>query len=199
MNQSRHVCLRARRHRKELDPDLYYLGGFPHETPLSPITLCLCRGCRRHVRRERASAADPLQLPGVVDAVTVYRGQALVTRVVDVPGPAGLREIVVTNLPDQVEPGSIYAEAADGAEVRSVSYSVRPVEKDVRDEVQKLDDQIRTVQDKLNAAQRHRQALDAQKEYMTRLEQFTAGTSTVELTKGVLNADTLQKITQFPV
>jgi hypothetical protein len=32
---------------------------------------------------------------GKIDAVTVYRGQALITRVVDVPAPAGLREIVI--------------------------------------------------------------------------------------------------------
>ena len=142
-------------------------------------------------------AADPLQSPGTIDAVTVYRGQALVTRLVEIPGPAGLKEIVVTGLPDQVEPGSIYAESTDGVEVRSVSYSVRPVERDVREEVQRLDDQIRGVQDKLNAIVRHHQLLEEQKDYLNKLGQFIASTSSVELTKGILNAETLQKLTQF--
>src|SRR5437868_3190170 len=47
-------------------------------------------------------AAEPAQTEGKVDSVTVYRGQALVTRVADLPGPAGLREVVITNLPDKV-------------------------------------------------------------------------------------------------
>lgn len=138
-----------------------------------------------------------VEIKGKVDAVTVYRGQALVSRMVDIAGPAGLKEIVVTELPDQVQPGSIYAESTDGVEVRSVSYRVRPVEKDVREEVQKFDIQIRDVQDKITANQRKRDMLGEQKDYMTKLEQFSAGTATVELTKGVLNADTLQKLTQF--
>lgn len=138
-----------------------------------------------------------VEIRGKVDAVTVYRGQALVSRIVDIAGPAGLKEIIVTELPDQVQPGSIYAESADGVEVRSVSYRVRPVEKDVREEVQKFDIQIRDVQDKITANQRKRDVLGEQKDYMTKLEQFSAGTATVELTKGVLNADTLQKLTQF--
>ncbi|HVT89260.1 MAG TPA: mucoidy inhibitor MuiA family protein [Tepidisphaeraceae bacterium] len=143
------------------------------------------------------SFAGAVESRGKVDAVTVYRGQALVTRLVDVPGPAGLKEMVVVDLPEQVQPGSIYAEAVDGIEVRSVSYRVRPVENDVREEVQKLQQQIQAMADKIAASQRHLQVLQAQGEYLSKLEQFTAGTSTAELTKGVLNAETLQKMTQF--
>src|SRR5262249_38048039 len=138
-----------------------------------------------------------IQTHGVIDAITIYRGQALVTRLIDVPGPAGLKEIVVTDLPDQVLPGSIYAESADSVEIRAVSYRVRPVEKDVRGEVQKLDDQIRDAQDKIAAGERHRKVLDEQKEYLTKLEQFAAPTSAAELSKGVLNAETLEKLTQY--
>jgi hypothetical protein len=51
----------------------------------------------------------------MVDNVTVYRGQALVTRVLPIGGAAGLREIVLTDLPEQIIPGSLFAEG--GAEV----------------------------------------------------------------------------------
>ena len=82
-----------------------------------------------------AGAADPQPSPrtplthtppsteaifsGLVDAVTVYRGQALVTRVIEVPGGTGLRELVVTGLPEAIIAGSLYAESSDGVEVRS--------------------------------------------------------------------------------
>jgi len=144
-----------------------------------------------------ARADNPLETRGKIDSVTVYRGEALVTRLVDVPGPAGLKELVVTDLPEQVLPGSIYAESAEGVEVRSVSYRARPVEKDVREAVRKLDDQLLAIQDKLTANQRHSQLLAEQREFLTKVEQFTAPTAITELSKGVLNAETLEKLTQF--
>ncbi len=137
------------------------------------------------------------QVRGTLDAVTVYRGEALVTRVVDVKAPAGLQEVIVTDLPARVIAGSIYAEAGDGVEVRSVLYRERAVDKDVRDDVRKLDDQLRTLQDKQAANKRFKEVLNDRKNYLTKLEQFTAPTATFELSKGVLNADTLQKMTTY--
>jgi hypothetical protein len=141
--------------------------------------------------------AETLETRGVVDAVTVYRGQALVTRTIQVPGAAGLREVVVTDLPPNVVPGSIYAESADGAEVRSVSFRLRPVAGDVREEVRKLDLQIRDVQDQLAAIARRKGLLGEQKAYLDKLEQFVAPAATAELTHGVLNAETLKSLTLF--
>jgi hypothetical protein len=145
-----------------------------------------------------APAAAPAQkTPGTLDAVTVYRGQALVSRLVDVPGPAGLKEVTVTGLPEQILPGSLYAEAAGGAEVQSVNYSAQPVETDVRADVQKFDEQIRELQDQVSNLQMHRQALDAQREMLNRVSAFSVTTSATDLNKGVLNPDTLQKMVQF--
>jgi hypothetical protein len=141
--------------------------------------------------------AEPASTKGKIDEVTVYRGQALVTRLVDVPGPAGLREIVVSDLPERIEPASIYAESADGVEVRSVLYRIRPVERDVREEVRKLDDDIRQVQDQIQNNAEQAKVLGQQLAYMDKLQQFTAPTANAELTKGVLNAETLKSLTAF--
>jgi hypothetical protein len=134
---------------------------------------------------------------GKIDEVTVYRGQALVTRLIEIPGDAGLHEIVVSDLPERIEPGSIYAESAEGVEVRSVRYRIRPVERDVRAEVRKLDDQIRQMQDQLHANETQEKVLADQTVYLGKLEQFTAPTANAELTKGVLNAETLKALTKF--
>ncbi|MFH0980040.1 MAG: mucoidy inhibitor MuiA family protein [Planctomycetota bacterium] len=142
-------------------------------------------------------AVEPLETPGKIEAVTVYRGQALVTRLVELTGPAGLREVVVTDLPEHVVPGSIHAESADGVEVRSVRYRVRPLAQDVREEVRKLDEQIRKGQDRLQANQRHKELAAEHNAYLTKLEQFVAPAANVELTKGVLNAQTLKDLTEF--
>jgi len=150
---------------------------------------------------QAAIAAEPapgaLSLPGKIEEVTVYRGQALVTRIVEVPGAPGLKEIVVTDLPERVQPQSLYAEAAEGVEVRSVLYRERPVSDDVRADVRKLDDDIRALGDQIMTNRQSTAVVSQQRDYLTKLEAFTAPTTNVELTKGVLNADTLKTLTNY--
>ncbi len=140
---------------------------------------------------------DSHTVRGKLDEVTVYRGQALVTRLIDVPGGAGLHEVVITDLPERISPTSLYAESAEGVEVRSVIYRIRPVEQDVREEVRKLDDEIRATQDQILTNQKQTQVLSERNAYLNKLEQFAAPTANVELTKGVLNAETLKALTKF--
>lgn len=142
-------------------------------------------------------AADPFEMEGRVSAVTVYQGQALVTREVDLPEAQGLLEAVITNLPENVIPGSLFAEPTDGVQIRSVRFRARPVEEDVRKEVRELDEQIQTVEDQLAAIREERNVLNQRKTYLNQLEQFSAATSQQELKSGVLNAETLQTLTEF--
>lgn len=131
---------------------------------------------------------------GAIEAVTVYRGQALVTRVVEVPGPAGLREIIVTDLPARVLPGSIHAESNAAVQVRSVRFRTRPVSQDVREEVRQLDGVIAGLEDDLRGVKRRQALLTEHAALLEAMKNFVAPTSTVELTKGVLNAETLEKL-----
>jgi len=144
-----------------------------------------------------ARAVESIETLGTVESVTVYRGQALVTRQVELPGPAGLYEAVIGDLPERVVPGSIYAEPVKGVEVRSVRYRVRPLEEDLREEVRKLDQQLQELQDQSQSIARRRQVLIEHKAYLGHPEQFVAPTATMELTRGVLNAETLQNLTLF--
>ncbi|HVT81482.1 MAG TPA: mucoidy inhibitor MuiA family protein [Phycisphaerae bacterium] len=132
-----------------------------------------------------------------VDAVTVYRGQALVTRNVELPAGAGLGELVISELPDGIIAASIFAEGSDGVEVRSVRYRERAVPTDVREEVRKIDEAIIAAGDKIAANQKQMQVLQEQRTYLDKLENFAAPTATTEMTKGVLNADQLKTLTNF--
>ncbi|TWT85978.1 hypothetical protein Pla123a_07860 [Posidoniimonas polymericola] len=142
-------------------------------------------------------AAESTTTEGRVSAVTVYQGQALVTRQIELENAGGLTEIVVTGLPAKVQPGSLYAEPGDGVVVRSVRYRTRPVEQDVRAEVRELDQQLQDLQDKLAANARRRALLGERTEYLKQMEGFTTGTANAELKSGVLNAETLKSLTQF--
>jgi hypothetical protein len=145
----------------------------------------------------RLGLADEVMTKAKIDAVTVYRGQALVTRNVDMPAGAGLSELVVTDLPERVLPGSIFAEGSAGVEVRSIRYRERAVAQDVREEVRKLDDAIQALNDKIAANQKQVQLLNEQRAYLDKLANFAAPTATVEMTKGVLNAEQLKSLTDY--
>ena len=108
-------------------------------------------------------SAGEVAVKGKVDAVTVYRGQALVTRVVEMPAGQGLGEYVVSDLPERIIASSIFAEGEGGVEVRSVRYRERPVAQDVREEVRKIDDQLQTLSDKIALNQKQMQVFGEQR------------------------------------
>jgi hypothetical protein len=145
----------------------------------------------------RLAPAAEVMAKAKVDAVTVYRGQALVTRTIEVPGNAGLLELVVTDLPERALAGSIFAEGSEGVEVRSVRYRERAVAQDVREDVRKLDDALQALNDKIAANQKQMQLLTEQRAYLDKLANFAAPTATVEMTKGVLNAEQLKSLTTY--
>src|SRR5580693_6970382 len=52
-----------------------------------------------------------------IDKVTVYPNSALVTREVEVPDGAGLVELTITPMPDQIVPNTMYSESGEGLRV----------------------------------------------------------------------------------
>ena len=73
-----------------------------------------------------ASAQPPEVLSGKIAEVTVYQGTALVSRVVELPAaPAAAMEVVVSDLPSATDPNSVYADQAQGVEIRSVAFRTK--------------------------------------------------------------------------
>lgn len=141
--------------------------------------------------------ADPNDSRGTIESVTVYRGQALVTRALNLAQAAGLAEVVVTDLPPRVLPGSLYAEGSAGVQVRSVQFRTRPVAQDVREDVRKIDAELQSLGDRHADINASVQRLSDRRVYLEKMENFVAPTAQAELSKGVLNAETLTKLAEF--
>jgi len=139
----------------------------------------------------------PASERGQITSVTLYRGQALVTRQLSVDGPAGSRELVVTDLPAAIIDGSLYAEAGEGIEVRAVRLRQQAVSDEPREEVRQLDDQIAQLNDQLQLNQKLQELAARKIEHLNQLDGFVAPTAHAELAQGVLNAETLQQLTDF--
>lgn len=165
---------------------------------MKPVTLAL--SAVSFALATALAAGQPIETRGVIDSVTVYRGQALVTRAIDLAAPArpgALVEVVVTDLPSSMEPGTLYAESDGNVSIRSVRYRARPVSQDVREEVRKLDEQIAALTDRAHKNRRRVEVLNENRAYVNSLQQFVAPTATFEITRGVLNAQTLEQLTLF--
>ena len=134
---------------------------------------------------------------GKVTKVTLYRGQAMVTREVPLKAGQGAMEIVVGDLPEQVVPDSLFAEGSQGIEVRAVRFRSQAVGEEPREEVRKLDEVIKEVSEKASLLSKTQELLAKQASYLDQLEGFVAPTAKTELSQGVLDAEALEKITTF--
>jgi len=143
------------------------------------------------------SFAASSEVPGRVTDVTLYRGQALVTRTIPVEGPEGSIEIIVGGLPEEIVSGSLFAESGDDAEVRAVRFRTRAVGEEPREEVRKLDEAMEGINEKLSSNEKNQGLLEKRNAYLDKLEGFVAPTAKMELSNGVLDAESLQKVTLF--
>jgi uncharacterized protein (TIGR02231 family) len=140
-------------------------------------------------------AAQKIEEAGTVTAVTLYRGQALVTRVVPVVADAGAIRVTVTGLPEAVSGASLFVNAEKNMEVRAVRYHTKAIGEAPEEEVKLLDDQIAGLKKKQRENQTEQNILQRNHAYLEKLETFITPTASVEMSKGVLNAETLTMIT----
>ncbi len=134
---------------------------------------------------------------GSISRVTVYRGQALVTRTIEADLPPGASEIVVTGLPAMIVPESIYAQTSGNIRVLSVRYRQRAVSEDTRQEVKKLDTEIEDVNHQLQYAEADLKHAAAQWEMFTKLRDFTITAEKQDLNRGLLTFEPIQSLTDL--
>ncbi len=134
---------------------------------------------------------------GTVSRVTLYRGQALITRNIKIEGAAGSQEVVVSDLPMTILDSSLYAESSDKVEVRAVRFRRRAVGEEPREEVRRLDAEIASTKVALALNQKKTELAAQKTTFIDQLQGFVAPTAQTELTKGVLDAKTLRELTTF--
>jgi hypothetical protein len=145
-----------------------------------------------------APAADDTPVNAVkghVTKVIAYRGQALVTREVEVGAGTGMMDVVVTDLPDDTYGDSLFADGDDGVDVRAVRYRTRVVNSTVREDLKKLVDELEITDKALRQNQSLKTIAQRQSQFVDKLEAFTTATAMTDMSRGALNADALTKLT----
>ena len=124
-----------------------------------------------------------------VTAVTVYQGNALVTRTVEVPEGKGLVEVVVTPLPAETIDSSLYTEGTDGLRVLSTRYRMRAVKEDTRAGVRAKQQQISKLRQEAERLQKEAQVHEQNIQLLGKLENFTGATLQQLTEKGRLDSE----------
>jgi hypothetical protein len=134
---------------------------------------------------------------GRVVSVTLYQGQALVTREVTVPEGAGIVELTVSPLPSQILENSLYTEGADGVRVLSTRHRTRAVKEDTRQEVRTKESLLKKLQAEAQELQSEANARGQDLQYLQKLEGFTSA-SLANLTKeGRLDSQGVLSLSKF--
>ena len=142
-------------------------------------------------------AAKEIQVRGTIEAGTVYRGQALVTRVIEVEGPAGSLDVVATDLPTQIVPDSLYASAEGEVEIRLVRYRTRAVAEEPRAEIRKIQEQIEDVGRELRENEANQKLQKKREDLLTRLAAFTPAITKEKNERVALDAEAIKSLTEF--
>jgi len=140
---------------------------------------------------------DVTEVAGSISNVIVYRGQAMVTRTIELELPAGSSQIIVQKLPNAIVSESIYAQVRGGATVSSVRYRERAVKEDTREEVKQLDAEIQEVETLLRHADARIRLIHSHIRALNKLVDFTVDAEKSDLNRGVLQFEPLQQLIEF--
>jgi hypothetical protein len=151
----------------------------------------------QNTRGQAESVPAPRPAKSQVTAVTVYQGQALVTRAVSVPEGDGTVELVVTPLPAQTVDSSLYTEGTDGLRVLSTRFRTRAVKEDTRQEVRAKEDQLKKLQADAQRLQKEIAVQGQDLQYLQKLEGFTSTALTDLTKKGRLDSAAILTLSQF--
>jgi uncharacterized protein (TIGR02231 family) len=144
-----------------------------------------------------AASADVQTTTGTISKVTVYRGQALVTRTLNVDLPAGTSELLVTDLPEKIVPESLYATTSGDVKVLSVRFREKAVKEDTREEVKKLDAQIEEVKRKLKHAAKDRENATDLWNKFKELWKLAVDGANVDLNRSVMQSEQIESYTKY--
>jgi uncharacterized protein (TIGR02231 family) len=144
-----------------------------------------------------AFTVNQQEITGKISKVTVYHGQAMVTRQITVELPQGSSEVLVTGLPQRIIPESIYAESSGDTKVLSVRYRTKAVEADTREEVKKLDAEIDQLKRQIYHYERQKGHLDNQWSMFIKLRDFTVDATKSDTSRGILSYEPVYKLVEF--
>ncbi len=131
---------------------------------------------------------------GRISKVTVYRGQALVTRQLDVDLPEGTVELAAGHLPEHIISESLFAQTQAHARILSVRYRQRAMREDTREDVKILDQKIQTLEQALDENTALSEHLANQWTMYESLKTYALQAKQTDLNRGTLTYEPIKNL-----
>jgi len=143
------------------------------------------------------AAAEPAA--GEVTEVTLYRGQAQVTRTVTVKGDAGPVEVVVGPLPANIQGDSLFAEGDERVQVRAVRHRTQAVGEEPREEIRKLDEEMQDIQRRVREIDQVQELINKNLRSLDRMDALLGPAGITEAKEGKLelSAEAITQLTTY--
>ncbi len=136
-------------------------------------------------------------LVGKPVAVTLYREGALVTREIVIPANYAGDQIIIADLPERVDPSSVFAETVEGLEIRAIRVVPSPLDGPQRDEVRHLQQQLELLNVEMQRLQSQQPVIEQNRQMLDQMVRFTSDTASRDLNHGALEAATVSELFQF--
>jgi hypothetical protein len=143
------------------------------------------------------ATAAPKIAQSKIAKVTVYPNSALVTREVEVPDGNGLIELVITPMPDQIVPSTMYSEGASGIRILTTRFRTRPVLEDTSAERRRLDTEMEKLMVEGAKITSDITSIQKNMELLNKLEHFTDKSTVLSTEKGGLNGDAVITMAKY--
>ncbi len=153
------------------------------------VAICVCS--------PQLTFGQPAPTRSAIEAVTVYRGQALIRRAVQVPPDLGELQIIVDDLPAKVVGASLSASGTEGVVVRLVRYRSRAASKPLNKELAEIESQIKQIKRELHTNAKMHEVKQRNAQYMHDLAMFITSKERATSSQAELDADGIAKLTDL--
>lgn len=153
------------------------------------VAICVCS--------PQLTFGQPAPTRSAIEAVTVYRGQALIRRAVQVPPDLGELQIIVDDLPAKVVGVSLSASGTEGVVVRLVRYRSRAVSRPPNKELAEIESQIKQIKRELHTNAKMHEVKQRNAQYMHDLAMFITSKERATSSQAELDADGIAKLTDL--
>jgi hypothetical protein len=141
--------------------------------------------------------AEPMTTTGTISSVIVYRGQAMITRTLDLDLPQGNSEIIVSGLPEKLLPDSLFTQSPPNIAIISVRYREKDIKLDAGPEIKEIDTKIDEILKNVRHAEQTIQLTRENINSLGRLENYNVNASAADLNRGLLQADPMKALAEY--
>jgi uncharacterized protein (TIGR02231 family) len=143
--------------------------------------------------------AESIEVKSKVTKVTVYTNAAQITRQAQVNIKAGFNEVVFTNVPENLNEGTLTVSAKGEAQAKILDAKIKKIflERPESEQVRKLEDEIRELEDKIVEFNNRQTVIGEEREFLKSIKLYAAQQIPEDLVTKMPKSEELDSLNSF--